>query len=234
MHAGDHDDKASKNSFHRKTFDRIDPERRETILRAALSEFASKGYSATGINELARKAGISIGSLYSYFASKEDLFLAIVDIGSAALVRELSDVDPSTGFFTCLEALLWKARAAADRYPELDQIYLDSTTQGMASLAARLSNRLEAVTAELYRAMFAAGKASGEIRPDVDGAYAAFCLDNLVLMFQFAYSGDYYRNRMRIMTGLADDEPVDDTRLVALILDIARRAFGTPTQAPGA
>ncbi|HPG87271.1 MAG TPA: helix-turn-helix domain-containing protein, partial [Spirochaetales bacterium] len=59
--------------FHRKTFDRIDPERRAMILRVAMAEFASKGYSATGINELSRKAGISIGSLYSYFASKEDL-----------------------------------------------------------------------------------------------------------------------------------------------------------------
>ena len=226
MDAREHDGQEPKTRFHRKTFDRIDPERREMILRVAISEFASKGYAATGINELARKAGISIGSLYSYFASKEDLFLAVIDIGSATLVKELSDVDPSAGFFACFEALLWKARAAADRYPELDQIYLDSTTQGMASLAARLSNRLEAVTADLYRSMFAAGKASGEIRQDVDAGYAAFCLDNLVVMFQFAYSGDYYRDRMRIMAGLADDEPVDDARLVSLIVDMARRSFG--------
>jgi len=221
------DDTEAIPRFHRKTFDNINPERRETILRVAISEFAAKGYAATGINELARKAGISIGSLYSYFASKEDLFLAVIDIGSATLRKELADIDPSAGFFACFERLLWKARTAADLYPELDQIYLDSTTQGMASLAARLSNRLETVTADLYRAMFAAGIASGEIRRDVDPGYAAFCLDNLVVMFQFAYSGDYYRDRMRIMAGLADDEPVDDARLVACIVDIARRSFGT-------
>ena len=198
------------------------------ILRVALAEFAAKGYSATGINELARKAGISIGSLYSYFASKEDLFLAVIDMGSETLARELADIDVSSGFFSCFEALLWKARAAADRYPELNQIYLDSTTQGMSALAARLSNRLEAVTADLYRRMFEAGKASGEVRADVDSGLAAFCLDNLIVMLQFAYSGDYYRDRMRIMAGLAADEPVDDERLVACMVDIARRSFGAP------
>lgn len=196
------------------------------ILRVAMAEFAAKGFSATGINELARKAGISIGSLYSYFASKEDLFLAVIDIGSETLGREISEIDPAAGFFASFESLLWKARAAADRYPELNQIYLDSTTQGMSSLAARLSNRLEAVTAELYRRMFEAGKASGEIRPDVDSGLAAFCLDNLVVMFQFAYSGDYYKDRMRIMTGLSDGEDIDDGRLVACIVDMARRSFG--------
>ena len=212
--------------FHRKTFDRIDPERRAMILRVAMEEFAAKGYAATGINTLARKAGISIGSLYSYFASKEDLFLAVVDLGSEALATELGGIDVSQGFFACYEALLWKARKAADLYPELNQIYLDSTTQGMSALAARLSNRLEAVTADLYRRMFEAGKASGEIRPDVDSGFGAFCMDNLLVMFQFAYSGDYYRDRLRIMAGLGDDEPIEDARLVAFIVDMVRRSLG--------
>lgn len=215
-----------KEKFHRKTFDRIDPERRATILRVAVSEFAAKGYSATGINELARKAGVSIGSLYSYFASKEDLYLAVIDTGSDTLARELADIDPASGFFTCLESLLRKARAAADRYPELNQIYLDSTTQGLSALAARLSNRLEAVTADLYRRMFDAGKASGELRADVDPGYAAFCVDNLIVMFQFSYSSDYYRDRMRIMLGLGDEEAVDDERLIACIVGMARDSFG--------
>ena len=41
------------------------------------------GDYATNINTMAEKANISIGSMYSYFASKEDLFLAIVDEGLA-------------------------------------------------------------------------------------------------------------------------------------------------------
>jgi len=212
--------------FHRKTFDRIDPERRAMILRVAMTEFASKGFAATGINDLARKAGISIGSLYSYFASKEDLFLAVIDMGSDTLERELSEIDPSAGFFTCLEALIRKARHAADRYPELNQIYLDSTTQGLSALAARLSNRLEAVTAKLYRRLFAAGQASGELRQDIDPGYAAFCLDNLIVMLQFSYSSDYYRDRMRIMVGVGDGEEVDEDKLVSCVLAMARGAFG--------
>jgi len=40
--------------------------------------FARKGIAATGVTEIAREAGISLGLLYHYYASKEDLFAALV------------------------------------------------------------------------------------------------------------------------------------------------------------
>lgn len=215
-----------KAAFHSKAFERIDPARRETILRVATAEFAAKGYAATGINQLAKAAGVSIGSLYSYFASKEDLFLAIVDQIRALLSSELDKVDDSAGFFACYESLIRLARDSAGRYPELNQIYLDSTTQGNAGIAARLSDSIEAVTGVFYRRIIEAGKARGELRPELDAGVAAFCLDNLLVLFQFSFSSDYYRERLRVMVGLGPDEAVDDERIIRFILDMARRAFG--------
>jgi len=48
------------------------------IIEAAFDLFAEKGFSATRMDEIAHKAGISKGSLYNYFKSKEAIFEAIV------------------------------------------------------------------------------------------------------------------------------------------------------------
>ena len=48
------------------------------ILAAALAEFVEHGYAATKLEDVARRAGITKGTLYLYFESKEALFKAVV------------------------------------------------------------------------------------------------------------------------------------------------------------
>jgi AcrR family transcriptional regulator len=51
--------------------------RRNEILQAALKLFSQKGYHQTSINEIAKEAQFSVGSLYGFFKNKEDLFLTL-------------------------------------------------------------------------------------------------------------------------------------------------------------
>jgi len=48
------------------------------ILQAGLEEFAVSGLAATRLEDIAQRAGISKGTIYRYFDSKEDLFMAVV------------------------------------------------------------------------------------------------------------------------------------------------------------
>ncbi len=48
------------------------------LLDAALDLFVEKGFSATRADEVAARAGVSKGTLFLYFQSKEDLFKAVV------------------------------------------------------------------------------------------------------------------------------------------------------------
>ena len=50
--------------------------RRACILKAARCVFARQGYSKTVVDDIAGQAGIAKGTLYLYFKSKEDIFLA--------------------------------------------------------------------------------------------------------------------------------------------------------------
>jgi AcrR family transcriptional regulator len=48
------------------------------LIAAALDLFVERGYAATRLDEVAARAGVSKGTLYLYFSSKEDLFKAVV------------------------------------------------------------------------------------------------------------------------------------------------------------
>jgi AcrR family transcriptional regulator len=51
-------------------------ERRRQILDAALAVFTQKGFYATNVSDVAARAGVSQGTIYWYFESKEELFTA--------------------------------------------------------------------------------------------------------------------------------------------------------------
>jgi AcrR family transcriptional regulator len=52
-------------------------EKQQAIVAAALEVFAERGFSAATIDEIARASGLGKGTIYEYFASKEDLFFAV-------------------------------------------------------------------------------------------------------------------------------------------------------------
>jgi AcrR family transcriptional regulator len=72
-------------------------ERPREICAAALEVFAEKGFAAARLDEIARRAGVSKGTLYLYFKDKEDLFRAVVQSAIApnieAVMSAISAVD---------------------------------------------------------------------------------------------------------------------------------------------
>ena len=63
--------------------------RREQILAAALACFARTGYHATTMGDVAAQAGVSKGTPYLYFASKEELYVALHDAWDCALAERV-------------------------------------------------------------------------------------------------------------------------------------------------
>jgi len=60
-------------------FRRRKADRPGEIVAAALAVFAEKGFAAARLEEIAARAGVSKGALYLYFATKQDLFRAVVE-----------------------------------------------------------------------------------------------------------------------------------------------------------
>ena len=86
---------------------------RRRLIDAAESVFARSGYHGASVEEIAREAGATTGALYSNFAGKEDLFLALFEERIAADVDQYSEI-VATG-----ETLEEQARGAGDRWMEI-------------------------------------------------------------------------------------------------------------------
>lgn len=63
----------------RPRFEKLEEEKKETILRAAGEEFGTRGFVGASLNKIIEKAGISKGATYYYFDDKADLYATVVD-----------------------------------------------------------------------------------------------------------------------------------------------------------
>lgn len=64
---------------------------KHNIVLAAIHLFSEKGYHNTSSNEISEKAGISIGSFYSYFKNKKHLFLEAMDFNYTVITKQAQD-----------------------------------------------------------------------------------------------------------------------------------------------
>jgi len=62
---------------------------RERLIRTAAELFWRQGYAATGVTAILRRAGVTSGSFYHFFSSKEDLLLAVLDATEEMLQVEI-------------------------------------------------------------------------------------------------------------------------------------------------
>jgi AcrR family transcriptional regulator len=97
---------------------RADAERnREHVLEVAQEVFAAEGL-AVPIDEIARRAGLGVGTLYRHFPTKEALFLAIVVDRMEHLVAEARALatarDPGEAFFGFLSRMVHEGSAKKD------------------------------------------------------------------------------------------------------------------------
>jgi AcrR family transcriptional regulator len=151
--------------------------RPDEILAAALESFAARGFAATRLEDVAARAGISKGTLYLYFKSKEELFEAVV---RARLLPNLERVEALAASFEGPSALLLERLlltiggvvgsqigaipklviAEAGNFPDLARFYLDEVVRRGLRLIGTILRR---------------GIARGEFRA-IDVDHAVYCV----------------------------------------------------------
>jgi AcrR family transcriptional regulator len=136
--------------------------RREQILKAALSCFGEKGYHASTMDDLVRASGLSKGSLYWHFSSKEEVFLALADAFSVELYREWDSLFESGE--NELELLRREWDVAVERFSN-ERAFLLTWVEFLSHPAARELLRESYETARLkVEAIIEQGRRSGSIR----------------------------------------------------------------------
>lgn len=78
--------------------ERLVKKRRDQMIKGAVALFKQKGFHRTTTREIAREAGFSIGTLYEYIRTKEDVLYLVCDsIYDHVRERLQMDIDPSQG-----------------------------------------------------------------------------------------------------------------------------------------
>jgi TetR/AcrR family transcriptional regulator len=215
-----HDSQESRDIMYQK----LSAEKMDEILETGIAEFARCGRNRANINEIARKSGISVGALYKYYGSKDDFFLACL--------RHSLDVlrDALTGAMTGkkkildrAESLIRAAQKSAREHATYNVLYNEITAEKDPEFARVLAGEIEGLTAGLYTDFIAGAQADGDIRGDVDPKLFAFFFDNLLMMMQFSYSCDYYRERFKLYCG--GDILQQDDRVAEELLKFFESAF---------
>lgn len=69
-------------------------DKKQVLKQAAYDVFSKKGYKATAISEVAKQAGMAVGSFYNYYASKEEIFLDVyIDENNRIRQVIMNDID---------------------------------------------------------------------------------------------------------------------------------------------
>jgi AcrR family transcriptional regulator len=156
-------------------------QRRCSILQAARAVFARQGYADTVVEEIATQAGIAKGTLYLYFPSKEQIYLA-------ALLEEARQLDADSRA-AMRAAATWRDKLGAylrvrlqyfEAHQDFLRIYM-TEFRGMCMqgkpFAAEFIHLMQEGEAQLAQ-MFAAAAARGDIRP-VDPELAALTVSDV-------------------------------------------------------
>src|SRR5215467_9348829 len=77
------------------SMDRQDRAKRRQIMEGARAVFLAQGFDGASMGEITRKAGVSKGTLYVYFESKEALFTAVVICNVAATIARFGSQPPA-------------------------------------------------------------------------------------------------------------------------------------------
>ena len=210
--------------FHKEAFDKIPEEKRKRILDVATTEFADYGFENTSIQQIAKKAEISVGSVYKYFENKEELFSMVVkeslsSLEELLLLHSSSDEDVMVKAEKVLKELLKFSR----KHPQLIKLYCAITTGNNTEFSRMLAQRVESISAKVYTEVIKTAQKNGDARSDIEPEFFAFLLDNIFMMLQFSTSCDYYKERFKVYIG--DDVENNEEKLLEHTLKFIKAAF---------
>jgi len=137
------------------------------ILAAARDRFLSEGVDGAALRAIARDAGTSIGMIYYYHPTKDDLFLAVVEQVYVTLLKDLeARLAPDRPVTERLRALFDRIGAASDDEQQVLRLVLREALTSPARLA-RLIRRFQRGHVPLLIELVRDGVAAGVLRADV-------------------------------------------------------------------
>jgi AcrR family transcriptional regulator len=210
-----------------RTFRRLDPDRQEAVFNAILEEAVEKGPASLNIKEIARRAGVSVGSLYQYFPNRDGLLDFAVELCTRSTIAMFQEYKPILAAMPLKEAmsaylmggLEWGQTAMG-----LVRFFGRAAYQGDPDLAERVVRPIATVMRETMEEILKQAKTRGEIRADLDIDSAARVINALMIVVGDSQLLPYLNTYFQICDDTVSLERVSNTLLEFIERSIALEA----------
>ena len=197
------------------------------LLAAALDLFVEKGFAATRVEEVAQRAGVSKGTLFLYFSSKEELFKAVVRENLSGRFAQWNDefdrFEGSTQDMLRNCLFNWWERIGSTKASGIPKLMM-SEAQNFPELAKFYQSEVIQPGNTLIERILQRGVDSGEFRP-MDLTYSVYLvLAPMLFLAMWRHS---------LGTFCTSHQPLDPQKYLAAQLDMLLHGFSAqPTTQP--
>lgn len=187
----------------KKTFNRLDDDKQERVMRAAIEEFHAQGFEKAKIEVIAQNAGVAKGSIYQYFDDKKELFLYSVTWGLNYFMKvidrqtPLKDMDVYDYFLSGSRERFELLR----KEPLLAAFSMDVVSGKYGNLTKEANSELNRIGEEYELKLIANGKKKGTVREDLD--------DKTLLLF-FQGVTDKFTSEIMARAWEFKDDPTEE------------------------
>lgn len=207
-----------------RTFRRLDPERQQAIVAAIVDEAVAKGPTALNIKEVAARAEVSVGSLYTYFPDREGMLAFAVELSRRFMVDAFAQFRPYLLDMPLREALAAYLSGGVEwsrAYASLLQLFARAAYHGDAELRERLVQPIATVLRQMVGDILAVAVARGEVRADVDLEAATRIVHALTVAVGDSQLLPYLNVYFQVT-----DEEVTAERALAVLIDLILQGIG--------
>lgn len=198
-----------KNKYHKDTFDNISEEKRIRLIETSIRVMGQKGLSNAKIEDIAREMGVSYGSIYTYFASKEDLAHTIITMGIEIQRKTFEQPVEFTDAYTHIESALERSLKLGREQPELICLWHE--------ISLPYNTQYSEHTSELYRlgvlewkSIIKKGVARGDIRKDINIDTIAFIMNAISSQLLRYNMSEFQKAKQKVHFSNNPENPIPD------------------------
>ena len=163
----------------KQTFLNLPEEKRNTVINAAIDEFAEYGLENASTNRIIANSGISKGSFYQYFEDKKDVFMHLLTVIEREKMEYFKGKHPPSTTMDTFEYFRWMIKTGMEfntNYPLLTQA-ISRVMFGEGLYYGNTFADVRERTAQALKVMIEQAIANGEVDPSVDVDLAAMIME---------------------------------------------------------
>jgi AcrR family transcriptional regulator len=208
-----------------RTFRRLDPERQQAILNAIMDESIEKGPTGLNIKHVAERAGVSVGSLYTYFPNREGMLAFAVQVCVRIVTDAFHEYRPYLATLPldqALETYLVGGVEWGQMYTGLLRLFARAAYHDDPELSETLVRPIANLLRDMVRDMLTQAAERGEIRDDVDLEAAARLVHALTIVAGDSQLLPYLNTYFQVI-----GEDVPPERMLQALTSLVLHGIGT-------